>query len=169
MLKSYYQPYVCCGAQIHARSQPRSVLLIKAVSNPGQCKTTPHVIYLCHLVSRACGCRAYGCAKTQQEGRSQPAALRSNSTLATVSLPSTNSLLQIRHLTRVWPERVGRPPCLWWRHPAPSHLIYIKYHPATLRFHPSRSIITPSLCQLALYLGKTQQKVRSRASVDKTH
>ena len=23
-----------------------------------------YVIYLCHLVSRACGCRAYGCAKT---------------------------------------------------------------------------------------------------------
>ena len=29
-------------------------------------------------------------------------------------------LIHCRHLTRVWSERVGHPPCLWWRYITPT-------------------------------------------------
>ena len=40
MLGSYYQPYICYGAQNYTRSLPWLVLLIKVLTNSSQCKTT---------------------------------------------------------------------------------------------------------------------------------
>ena len=37
MLGSYYQPYSCCGAQIHAKLPRQSVPPIKEISDPSLC------------------------------------------------------------------------------------------------------------------------------------